>query len=61
MKNLFCTLLVAGLFNTSWSQNPTFAPQDETYTDPSLAVFVDQLLEAIDKRDQHFLYSVLER
>lgn len=60
MKNLLCTLLVAGLFNTGWSQNPTFPPQDETYTDPSLAAFVDRLLDAIDKRDQHFLYDVLD-
>jgi len=42
------------------AQNPTFPPKDEVYLDSSLNVFVKQLLEAIDKRDQYFLYSVVE-
>lgn len=60
MKNLLCTLLIAGIINQGWSQNPTLVPKDEAYMDPSLAAFVDQLVEAIDKRDQHFLYGVLD-
>ncbi|MDZ4749260.1 MAG: hypothetical protein SH808_12295 [Saprospiraceae bacterium] len=42
------------------SQNPTIGPQDETFTDPSLSAFVDRLLDAIDRRDQHVLYEVLD-
>ncbi|HSF88149.1 MAG TPA: SH3 domain-containing protein [Saprospiraceae bacterium] len=60
MKNLLCTLLLAGLMNQGWSQNPTLVPKDEAFLDTSLVTFVDRLLEAIDKRDQRFLYSVLD-
>lgn len=60
MKNLLCTLLFAGLMNQGWSQNPTLVPKDEAFLDTSLVTFVDRLLEAIDKRDQRFLYSVLD-
>ncbi len=60
MKNLLSILLISAFLNTGWSQNPTFAPLDETYTDPTLAAFVEQLLDAIDRRDQHFLYGVLD-
>ena len=54
IATLLCISLVSG-----GTQNPTFAPRDESYQDASLNTFVKQLLEAIDKRDQSFLYSVI--
>ena len=60
MKNIATVLLVFSLFPFAKSQNPTFTPRDEAYLDASLNIFVRQLLEAIDKRDQSFLYSVID-
>jgi len=60
MKNLVFTVVMSGVLHIGWSQNPTYPPKDESYTDPGLAAFVDRLLDAIDKRDQHFLYEVLD-
>ena len=47
------------MMSSAKTQNPTFAPRDEAYQDASLNAFVAKLLEAIDKRDQSFLYSVI--
>jgi hypothetical protein len=59
MKSLFSILIFSAIVATGLAQNPQYAPRDESYTDPELATFVTKLLEAIDKRDQHFLYSAL--
>lgn len=59
MKNIAIVIYMFLLIPLGKTQNPTFAPRDESYQDASLNTFVKQLLEAIDKRDQSFLYSVI--
>jgi hypothetical protein len=59
MKNITIVILMFLLIPIAKTQNPTFPPRDEAYLDASLNTFVKQLLDAIDKRDQSFLYSVI--
>jgi hypothetical protein len=59
MKILFVSIFLFLFMAISWAQNPQYAPRDETYLDPTLTAFVEKLLDAIDKRDQHFLYDAL--
>ena len=60
MKNALTIAILLLLLPYAKAQNPTFPPKDEVYMDSSLNVFVKKLLEAIDKRDQHYLYSVVD-
>lgn len=57
----FTLMMILSLAQINISaQNPKFPPQDETYLDTDLSAFVKKLLEAIDKRDKHFLYDALD-
>lgn len=59
MKSILVTTFLFLSSSISWAQNPQYPPRDETYLDPELTAFVEKLLAAIDKRDQHFLYDAL--
>lgn len=60
MKQLYLILGLLAVAGLGFSQNPTFPPRDETYLDPSLDAFVQQLSKAIDSRDRHFVYDAVD-
>ena len=59
MKNKTLIIVLTFCAQLEWAQNPRYAPSDETYLDAELNEFTTKLLEAIDARDQHFLYDAL--
>ena len=60
MKNQLVLLLLLTLVMRLSAQNPTYAPRDETYMDPSLNAFVVEMKKAIVDRNQRFFYSALD-
>ena len=60
MKYIAIVLIMSFALTPLSGQNPKFPPHDETYLDAELSAFVKKLLVAIDKRDKHFLYDVLD-
>jgi len=60
MKTIFILSIMFLSLNYIGAQNPKFPPRDEVYQEASLNAFVKKLLDAIDKRDQSFLYSVID-